>query len=185
MKRTLFVAAIAIGLATTARAATLTVDSDKSTYTVGETVTLTVTGNPGGAQAISIFGRLEYSPLLTSTVGSTQTRHTWGGGAHAAILGTLSFGDGFVDVFNQIIDFGETPRAVDQVQIATVTLIADAEGTVDVFWSTVFVVSLDFFGLVSQPAPATSFTIVPEPTSALLRAGCFAVLVAIRWGRRR
>ena len=47
MKRTLFIVAVLIAFATGASAASLTVVSDKATYNVGETITLTVTGDDG------------------------------------------------------------------------------------------------------------------------------------------
>ena len=46
MKRTLFIVAalVGVGFATAASAATLSVVSDKASYNIGETITLTVTG---------------------------------------------------------------------------------------------------------------------------------------------
>jgi hypothetical protein len=178
MKRSRLVAALIIAVGSAANAATLVVVPDQSTYVVGETVTLTITGDPQGAQDDAIFGRLEYDPSSTSTLGSSQTRHTSGGGASSAILGIVSFGDGFVDVFNQIVGF-EGPLGVDQVQVAEATLVADAIGAVEVYWSNDVGYELHFFGLTSSTVPllATSFDVVPEPAHALQQAAVLGVLV--------
>jgi len=178
--RTSLLVPAVIGFTTAAHAATLTVSPDQPSYIVGDTVTLTITGDPQGTPASSIFGRLEYAAELTTTVGSEQTRHTWGGGANAAILGILNHGDGFADAFDQIIDL-EAARAVDQVQIATVTLVADAVGTVEVSWSSDPSTGLDFFGLTAfdEPPIAASFTI-PEPAPALAQSACLVVLLGLR-----
>jgi opacity protein-like surface antigen len=59
MKRTLFVVVALVAFATAASAASLSVVSDKTTYNVGETITLTVTGDDtGGSTSYGIFGRL-------------------------------------------------------------------------------------------------------------------------------
>jgi hypothetical protein len=81
---------------------------------------------------------------------------------------------------NQIIDI-EAPRYVDQLQIATVTLVADGVGTVIVSWSNEQGTELNFFGLhyFGDPPFATSFTI-PEPTPALLSAASLLLLVGLR-----
>src|SRR5690349_12251724 len=75
----LTVAALA---ASTAGAATLSIGSDKLTYQVGETVTVTVTGDDGyfdldnqfPAQTYGIFGRLDYGGALVDNGTRTQTQ---------------------------------------------------------------------------------------------------------------
>lgn len=182
MKRTLFIVAAVLGFATAAGAATLSVASDKLTYSIGETISLTVTGDSAGGKDFSIFGQLIYEAALTETVTSSQTQHTRGGGTFFATTGVLNQGDGFADVFNQIIDI-TSPRSVDQLQIATATLVAQLAGVVNVDFrdDTGSGFELDFFGLSS--APGTTFTIIPEPTTAaLLGLGLMGLVLG---GRRR
>lgn len=184
MKRTLFIVATVIGFATAASAVTLTVVSDKLTYAPGENILLTVTGDSQGAKDDAIYGQLVYSAALTTTVTSSQSQLTRGGGAIFALTGNLARGDGFAEVFDQIIDSGGTPRSVDNLQVSTATLIADAAGVVNVDWASGPGINLDFFGLTNGPgAPGTTFTIVPEPTTAaLLGLGLLGLMLG---GRRR
>jgi len=185
MKRTLFVVAALVAFATAASAATITVVSNKLTYNVGEQVILTVTGDSEGGKDSEVFGRLEYSAALTSSLTSSQGQLTRAGGAIFAITGTLSQGDGFAEVINQIIDGGGTPRTVDNLQISTATLVADAVGTVVVTWSNAFGFEMDFFGLTTgtNPGPQATFTIIPEPTTAALLG--LGLLGLVLGGRRR
>ncbi len=148
-----------VGLAGSARAVSLTITTNQPTYLVGETVTVTVTGDTLGGSDSAIFGRLVYSDTLTDTVGSSQTLHTSPLGSWTP--GVLSVGDGFADVFNQS---RSGSSIVLQNQIATATLTATGIGTVNLSWSSG--PALDFFGMTS--APSASFTIVPEPGTALL-----------------
>jgi hypothetical protein len=74
--------------------------------------------------------------------------------------------------------------------LGTLTLSADAPGTVDVTWylgpDPQFGSQFDFFGLTN--APGTSFDItaaVPEPTTAALLSLGLASLASIVRGRRR
>jgi hypothetical protein len=164
-----------------ASAVSLTVSPDKLTYTVGETVTLTVIGDPEGAKDDAILGVLDYSAALTSTVSASQTQHTYTVGSSTlfATTGTLVLGDGFATVFNQIIN-DSFPRVVNEIQVATATLIADAVGVVSVSWDTTGPDQLQFFGVAN--APGTSFTIVPEPSAMALVA--VGVLALAAWRRR-
>jgi hypothetical protein len=185
MKRTLFVVAALVAFATAASAATISVVSNKLTYGVGEQVILTVTGDSQGGKDDAVLGRLEYSAALTTTLTSSQSQFTRGGGVIFALTGSLAQGDGFADVINQIIDSGGTPRTVDNLQISTATLVADAAGTVAVSWATGVGFQLDFFGLdaTSQPGTIASFTIIPEPTTAALLG--LGLLGLVLGGRRR
>ena len=189
MKRTLFtvVALVAFAFATSAGAATLSVVSDKTTYNVGETITLNVSGDGQGASAYAVFGRLQYSGAGSATV-STQTQKQIGTASpNDWTNGILAAGPGFSDSFNQLA--GLSPKVATGLPaknpFATTTLIASTVGTVNVAWNTVSGsgFELNFFGLTN--APGTSFTIVgvvPEPTTAaLLGLG----LVGLTLGGRR
>jgi hypothetical protein len=186
MLRRIAALCLAIGLAHSASAATLSVASDKLTYSVGEPITLTVSGDPEGAFAYSIFGRLDYSGALVDNGTRTQitlvpTQGTW-------VKGFLEQGDDGVSAhssaFNQIPGpFAHADTVLNlpaDNPFATVTLIATAVGLVDVSWSTTQFYQLSFFGLTS--APGTSFEIVPEPgTASLLGLG----LMIFAWRRRK
>jgi hypothetical protein len=178
MKRTLFIVAAVVGFASAASAFSLTVASDKLTYNVGETITITVTGDSDNVKSTFLFGALNYSAALTTFVQNSQTRHTRG--TLKMTTGTLASADGSSSVFNQI--WGDAvARSVDQLQIATVQLLADGVGIVDVTWGA----TLNYFGATKATFPGTvaSFEIIPEPaTAALLGLG---VLGLVLGGRRR
>lgn len=171
-------------LAFSAQAATLSISADKSTYNTGETITLTITGDSQFGSALAINGSVLYDTFLTTVTSQMQTPHTsfmavpW-------LTGVLFLDNpniGFADAFNQLAG-GLTAFTVDQLQIATITLTADAVGVADFNWHSQLsnALSLNFFGLTS--ASGISVTIVPEPTTAaLLGIGLLGLAVA---GRRR
>jgi hypothetical protein len=161
---------LALSIAAGATAASLSVSSDKLTYLVGETVTLTVTGDDGGASAYAVFGRLDFSGALVDN--ATRSQITLVGQQGPWETGTLSSGDDGIsahsDAFNQVRYIQDTAYNLPAA-FATVTLIAAAVGIVDVAWHIgIDAEQLKFFGLTD--APGTSFTIVPEPASAALFA---------------
>jgi PEP-CTERM motif-containing protein len=177
MKRTLFVMALVLGLATAAGAATLSVTSNAPTYNVGDTITLTVSGDGAGATSYSLIGRLLYNAALADPGVSSQ--NAVGAGW---ILGVLSQSDGSADSFNQIAFPAATASNLPGGNpFATLTLIAQAPGTVNVDWDSNF----SWFALQGAgAAPGTSFTInaVPEPTTAaMLALGLFGLALG---GRR-
>jgi hypothetical protein len=170
----------------TANAATLSVSSDKLTYLVGETITLTVIGDDGDATAHGVQGRLDYSGALVDN--GTRTQITLSGSFGNWITGTLPGSDNGIAAWS--LAFNQITPTLDQQDTAlnlpgalsTVTLIAAAVGVVNVNWHTVqdgF--QLDFFGVTN--APGTSFTIVPEPATAVLLALGLLALSATRPGR--
>jgi hypothetical protein len=154
-------------LASSAGAVTLTLAADRSTYQVGETITLSVVGDAMGASTDVVFGRLLFDGDLADHSGSSQIGLTSNGGAIPWVVLTLFGGDGFADAFSQVA--GLSPFIPDQSLSATVLLLAMAPGTLDVQWDLGPSSSqLRFFGLTN--APGATVTIVPEPTTALLLA---------------
>ncbi len=183
-------------LAAPAAAVTLSVSPDKATYDLGETVTLTVIGDPIGTSDSGIFGRLEFWPWRTTPLDATQTQHTGGGGTMPWGVGPLRQSVAASEVFNQITTEDTLPA--EQLQVATVTLCAELPGIVDVSWTLhdpYDPFGLSFFGLTS--APGTSFTIadlpgepeascLPEPSgAAALLAGVGALHGLARRRRTR
>jgi hypothetical protein len=172
------------GLGRTADAATLSITPNKTTYVVGERVTLTVIGDDEGAVSDRIFGQLELDGSLIDLGGAGQTRLIGESGPWNPLI--LRAGEdielldpagqpiggpteAILDAFHQRPAIaGDTATNLPGV-LSIVTLSAQAVGVVNVNWHTAAdAVQLKFFGLTS--APGTSFTIVPEPTTAGLLA---------------
>ena len=178
-----------LGWASAATAASLSVTPDKLTYGVGETVTLTVTGDDAGAYSYGIYGRLDYSGALVDngTRSQTQLVDTEGFDPGPWVTGPLTQGDNgataFSEAFNQIAPFsGKTASNLPGI-VSTVTLIAQASGVVQLSWNiaTGSGFDLSFFGLTNTPG--TSFTIVPEPATLVL-VGFGLTAIAARQHRR-
>jgi hypothetical protein len=186
MKRTLFLVAVLVAFATGASAATLSVVSDKTTYLVGETITLSVNGDAQGATAFSIYGRLEYNGSLVNNgtisnkligPGTAWTKGPTVGGDTNANSATSAFSE----AFNQVSLSGGGQTATNP--ITTITLIAQALGVVNANWNEVSGsgFELGYFGITDSPG--VSFSIIPEPsTVALLGLGLIGLTVS---GRRR
>lgn len=163
-----------------ATAATLTLTPDKTTYAVGETITLSVFGEASGGPLVNhIAGRLLFdSGLATFVAGNQQLLTSFNGALTWTGVAELNGGIGLADAFYQISPFniGDVP---DGPLISTVMLLATAPGTLDYAWETSGSSQLSFFGLLD--APGGSVTIIPEPSTALLLAlGLAATALADR-----
>lgn len=182
MKRTLFFAAILVALVGSAASAVeLKVVSNKTTYNIGETITLTVSGDDGGLPANYTYntGYLAFSGGVNTPTGTGQTPVGTGW-----VIGTQGVVGPNFKVFDQIhgtvgtgdnLSPGGTP-------FATMTLLAQALGVVNVTWAAggAFFAT-DYTGY----ALGTSFNIVPIPeptTAALLGLGLVGLVLG---GRRR
>jgi hypothetical protein len=160
-----------------ANAATLSVQADKLTYQIGETVTLTVIADDEGATAYGIFGRLDYRGDIVDN--GTRTQIQLQGENAPWVTGLLQAQDDGLnassEAFNQIAGLQAQTAENLPGTLSTVTLIAQAVGVVNVTWhTTADGFQLLYFGLTN--APGTSFRIVPEPgTAALLGLGLLAL----------
>src|SRR2546425_8851856 len=102
MLRSLSVLLLVIASALAANAATLSVNSDKLTYLVGETVTLTVRGDDEGPSAYGINGGLEYSGAFVDNATRSQTTlfdqtGNW-------VTGPLDQGDDGINAYSEAFD---------------------------------------------------------------------------------
>jgi opacity protein-like surface antigen len=188
MKRTLIAVAALVGLASAANAATLTItQSGSGTYTIGQSITLTITGDSQGESALNVTGFLDFtnSAVVGNLAGNTQSQNTlhafgsvpWTPGALNACAGSSC------KVFDQLGALGLSPSPASDLLVATLTLTAGAAGTSVASWNTnqATGTALQFFSLSN--AAGTSITVVPEPTTAaLLGLGLFGLAVS---GRRR
>jgi hypothetical protein len=155
-----FTVAALFGFAASANAATLTVQSDHATYNVGDTITLTIDGDAEGATAYGVYGRLLFDGSLVDN--GTRSQELLGEGWTEAPLEASDFNSdsppSHAETFDQI-HFSENGGTLTAANpISTITLIAQAPGTVDVIWDTQ---TLDFFGITN--APGTSFQILSSP----------------------
>lgn len=165
-------------LAAPASGATLTVTPDRSTYQVGDTITLDVVGDPEGMLANSVFGFIVFDAEVASYQASHQQPLTEFG--RPWTLGTLTggvdfAGRGFADVFSQFGGLGGS-RPENEL-IASVTLMALSEGVLEFDWGFDF----QFFDVPEPPIP--SVLIVPEP-STLALAALGMLGTALAWRRR-
>jgi hypothetical protein len=179
---------VCLGIGVGANAATLSVTADKSTYFVGETITLTIVGDSEGASARKAEGFLTFDVFRVAWLATEQQPLTsfagtleWARGGIVEICGQPLGAPPGCWAFSQIgtVD-GQSPVPVDGPLFVTMTLNVFAPGRVDFEWADNEGEALDFFGLTS--APGTSVLILPEPgTAALFGLG----LVGLSLSRRR
>jgi len=180
MKRTLIAVAAIIGLASAANAASVTVTADQASYNPGDTITLTVVADAStGEASTQVFG-----DLLLSGAGSVLGGAVVPGGLASFggglpwVLGTNPCSPTVCTAMNQIGGVSPFPVTNTPLNIAVITYTAGNAGLVNVAWDAS---TFDFFG-ISVPS-GTSFTIVPEPTTAaMLGLGLLGLAVS---GRRR
>ena len=181
MKRFLTATMIAVGFAAVANAASLTITPDKTSYSVGESIVLTITGDSGGAAAQGVFGALELtgSGSMTYASGSQSQISSFGGG----LPWTMSAVGAQNTVFNQVV--GVTPLPGDWTSpLAVAVYTASTLGDVNIGWDNDGTPgNLNFFGIAVGDAGTASVTIVPEPTTAaLMGLGLLGLALA---GRRK
>jgi len=196
MRGTAFALVVALFAAssTAERLPTLSLSTDKLTYNVGETITVTVFGDDGdpGYPSYGIYGRLDYNGALVDNGTRSQLRLVGARGdwilysnGFLGAADTNAPGPGsFSESFNQVPPppAGDADTALNLPDtLSTVTLIAASVGIVDLSWHTGDDFRLMFFG---ASAPGTSFTIVPEPTTAML-IGMGLCAMALRSHMRR
>ena len=195
MMRTLtgLTVALVLGLASAATAITVVVDTDKTTYMVGESIIVTTTMTVTGAECPAVadgtcagillqltwddakiaddpVGPAAYGPGLTSGGGM----FTWSIGAGFCLADSCLV----IDQLSPLLPNGSQPDAT--VHVGTLSLIADALGLINFqFGTTVLAIAptLSFGG------NAATAEVIPEPTTAaLLGLGLTGLAVV---GRRR
>ena len=180
MKKIIILTAASLWIAASASAATLSVSSDAASYGLGDTITLTVTGDAEGASAQAVFARVLYSGSGSVSFSSaTQVGMTSFGGGLAWSEGVTAGDATGANALNQLA--GLMALAPDTTFSSTVVLTATGAGTVSLSFEGMSggPTQLDFFGLSS--GSGGSFTIVPEPTTAgLLGLGLLSLAVASR-----
>lgn len=173
-----FVATIATLFTTSSVGATsLHMNTDAAVYNVGQTITLTLTGDTtGGAAAASVFVEIVYDdPSLVDGLGAVASQSaaiTYGGGFINWVLANPACQVDRCTVFDQSIaplELVPDPAII----IGTLTI-----PTVDAGVLTLSPGTVDFFG-AAPPSPVT-VTIVPEPASGGLVALGLFVLAAAR-----
>lgn len=185
MRRSLLCAAALLLLAPSlARAATLTVTADKATYTIGETITLSVVGDAEGESDLVMTGNLEYDPTLVTVIDNVTEEHPLTGQEafgsqwnRLAATGECFFGLPALENICKPFDYVTTtlptnPQSLanDPILFATLTFSADAVGTANFDWADTLFFSIE------GPQTGTSVLITPEPSSiALVALGLLAM----------
>jgi hypothetical protein len=188
MKRTLIAVAALVGLASAANAATLSI-SGGGTFNVGDTITLTITGDSQGESALNATGFLDSdnSAVTAGLTTATQSQTT------LLFLGSIPWTAGALNfctaaqckAFDQLSALGVNPASAANLLTATISFLATAPGTAHLSWDQNVAggTSLQFFSLTNAAGTTITVNAVPEPTTAaLLGLGLFGLAVA---GRRR
>jgi hypothetical protein len=182
--------------ASVSNAATLTVTPDKTSYGVGETITLSIVGDAEGAAAIRASGFLHFDESRVGWQSTSQQALVSGGGALVWLVGGAATrclkspidGPGCA-AFDQLIPILQTtdPQTPDNLLLSTMTLTALAPGVVDFTWDTRTIPGLayefEFFGATNPQG--TSILITPEPGTAALLALGLVQLASLRGSIRR
>ena len=149
---TLFTATLAtvLGMSLSAQAATVTVTSDKFTYSFGESIILTIIGDTQGDVDQFIFGRLIFDKTrMTAVTGSnTQTKLRTTAGAKWD-TGPLVIFKNTIDSFNQIQPGSPTSIPSDSTKKLTSVMVFTARsnpGEAFFSWQTA-ANAFNFFGV--------------------------------------
>ncbi len=131
--------ACVLGMSLSAQAATVTATHIKSTYSFGETITITTIGDPQGGTADLVFGRLFYDgSLMTANGGNTQTKLRTTGGAKWATAGLVTTANSS-DAFNQIKPDALSSLPQDSTKKLTSVMtftVGNTAGTAVFAWNT-------------------------------------------------
>lgn len=175
-----------VGLATTASAVSLTVtttdiaDIAQTTFAIGDTIRLKVTGDATGGTGFGAAVNLVWNGSIVDTIvtpigcnGSaakpctSAAQGNWFQAKFSMGIGDGTLPDGSAWLINQA-----NPRTAVNIDTSFVTLIATAMGVSQVRYGGSL---LDFFGIYAYPSSGPlniptghSFTIVPEPATAVL-----------------
>jgi hypothetical protein len=194
MLRSICALLLAVAIAGAANGASLSINPDKLTYDIGETITVTIFGDDQGASAYGIFGRLLYNGYLVDngtrsqdTLVASDGYHWVKGALEAHDTGANSATSGDSEAFDQVNLPGEDAANLPGT-FSTVTLIAQNVGILDLNWDTSGHTGFELYFFGATSAPGASVTIVPEPATAVLfAAGLLAFAVsrrALREGSR-
>jgi hypothetical protein len=155
MNNRFFAYLTALVMSSTAEATTISFSTDQPSYIAGDTITLTITGDATGASAYGIYGRLLYDPAVADSISAVQTPLTSDGVPW--FDGVMSYGDGYVDVWNQIA--GLDPLAPDGPAVSTVQILATHAGPLDLRWSQQPGYELYFFGTTGAEGSDPAFSV--------------------------
>lgn len=187
MKRTLIAMVAALGLASSASAATLTIETDQATYNVNDTITVTMTLNTeaGDPAVLAVSADMSWNGAVGD--GADQSSQS---GALTAFGGLLPFSapaasgcisDSTCRMLDQVAGLNPLPPDPGQTITATLQILAIGIGTLDLTTGPVF----DVLGLggATLGANASVAQVVPEPgTAAMVGLGLLGLASV---GRRR
>ncbi len=119
-----------------AHAATITITSDQPIYDVGDTITLSVHGDPEGAIGWGVYGGLVWDPALAETLSVTQQPlgDQWilgGGAALPAVAGRATVWN---QIHEQAFSTDESVGGPGAAVTSTIVLRATAPGPLTFAW---------------------------------------------------